>query len=251
MKKILLALFAFSSIVLGSVQGSYAESKRILMVVTSHDKLGDSGKDTGFWLPELTHPYYELKDNGYDVDVVSIRGGMAPVDAKSYNDQDPADERFLNDKELMSSIIRSKSISEVNAKDYVAVVYAGGSGTMWDFPENEHVLNISREIYEKGGVISAICHGPAAFVNLKLSNGEYLVKGKKVTAFTNAEEDAIQQTDILPFLLQDKFIERGAEFVEANVWQENVVVDGRLVTGQNPASAAGVAHEIMKLLEKE
>jgi putative intracellular protease/amidase len=231
---------------------SYAENgPRVLIVLTSNSQLGDTGKKTGFWLPELTHPYYELKDAGYSIDIVSIQGGMAPIDPDSYDDKDEHNNRFLKDADLMSKVIKSSPIESIDPSDYNVVVYSGGSGTMWDFPNNEHVNRISKEIYERNGIVSAICHGPAALIDVKLSDGNYLISGKKIAAFTNDEEADIEQTEILPFLLQDKLIERGAHHVYGKSWAENVVVDGRLITGQNPASAKKVATKIIEHFESK
>jgi len=226
---------------------SYAEnSPKVLIVLTSNSQLGDTGGKTGFWLPELTHPYYELKDAGYAIDIASIQGGMAPIDPNSYDDTDQHNNRFLKDAELMSKVIKSTPIESIDPSGYSVVLYSGGSGTMWDFPNNEHVNRISKEIYESNGIVSAICHGPAALIDVKLSDGNYLVSGRKITAFTNDEEADIEQIEILPFLLQDKLIERGAHHVYGKSWAENVVVDGRLITGQNPASAKKVATKIIE-----
>jgi putative intracellular protease/amidase len=228
---------------------SYAEnSPRILMVLTSHSELGDTGKKTGFWLPELTHPYYEFKEAGYLIDVASIQGGIAPVDPKSFEEPDHANQRFLQDAELMAKVFRTLPLSKIDPTAYQAVVFAGGSGPMWDFPNNEHVNRVAATIYESNGVLSAICHGPAALVDIKLSNGNYLVSGKKVAAFTNEEEEDLKLTHVIPFLLQDKLIERGAKHIYGKPWKENVVVDGRLITGQNPASATKVAKKIIEYL---
>jgi putative intracellular protease/amidase len=228
---------------------SYAEnSPRILMVLTSHSELGDTGKKTGFWLPELTHPYYEFKEAGYLIDVASIQGGIAPVDPKSFEEPDHTNQRFLQDAELMAKVFRTLPLSKIDPTAYQAVVFAGGSGPMWDFPNNEHVNRVAATIYESNGVLSAICHGPAALVDIKLSNGNYLVSGKKVAAFTNEEEEDLKLTHVIPFLLQDKLIERGAKHIYGKPWKENVVVDGRLITGQNPASATKVAKKIIEYL---
>jgi len=231
---------------------SYAEnSPKVLIVLTSNSQLGDTGKKTGFWLPELTHPYYELKDAGYPIDIASIQGGMSPIDPDSFDDKDEHNNRFLKDAELMSKVIKSIPIESIDPSDYTVVLYSGGSGTMWDFPNNEHVNRISKSIYENNGIVSAICHGPAALVDVKLSNGNYLVSGKRIAAFTNDEEADIKQTEILPFLLQDKLTERGAHHIYGKSWAENVVVDGRLITGQNPASAKRVATEIITYLKSK
>ena len=225
------------------------DQKRALIVLTSHSQLGDTNRKTGFWLPELTHPYYKLKDAGFIVDIVSIQGGMAPIDPASYNDKDDHDRRFLRDPELMSKVLRSSPIERAAPDNYNAVIFSGGSGTMWDFPDNEHVNRLSRVIYENNGIVAAICHGPAALIDVKLSNNKYLVAGRKVAAFTNEEEADLKQIEVLPFLLQDKLTERGALHIYGEAWQENIVVDGRLITGQNPASASGVAKEIIEYFE--
>ena len=231
---------------------SYAEnSPKILLVLTSHSQLGDTGKRTGFWLSELTHPYYKFKKTGYSIDVASIQGGMAPIDPKSFDEPDDANQRFLQDAELMAKVIRTLPLSEIDPAAYQAVVFAGGSGTMWDFPNNEHVNRVAVTIYENNGIVSAICHGPAALVDVKLSNGQYLVSGRKISAFTNEEEEELKLTHVVPFLLQDKLIERGAKYVYGKPWKENVVVDGRLITGQNPASATKVAEKIIEHLKAQ
>jgi putative intracellular protease/amidase len=191
---------------------SHAENvPKILLVLTSHSQLGDTGKSTGFWLPELTHPYYEFKKAGYLIDVASIQGGVAPVDSKSLEEPDDGNQRFLQDAELMAKVFTTLPLSEIDPTEYQAVVFAGGSGPMWDFPNNKHVNRVAATIYENNGIVSAICHGPAALVDIKLSNGKYLVAGKKLAAFTNEEEEELKLTHVIPFLLQDKLIERGAQ----------------------------------------
>ena len=192
---------------------SYAGDEPKVLLLTSHSELGDTGKKTGFWLSELTHPYYEFKQAGYKVDIASIDGDMAPIDPKSFDEADEENENFLRDAELMAKVIRSLPLSKVNPDEYQTIVFSGGHGTMWDFPNNEHVNRLSSAIYENNGIVSAICHGPAALVDIKLSNGEYLVSGKKVAAFTNEEEGLLKQVYIMPFLLQDKLTERGANHI--------------------------------------
>ena len=231
---------------------SYAEnSPKILLVVTSHSELGDTGKKTGFWLPELTHPYYEFKKAGYVIDVASVQGGIAPVDPKSLEEPDEANHRFLQDAELMAKVFTTLPLSKIDPAAYQAVVFAGGSGPMWDFPNNKHVNRVAAAIYENKGIVSAICHGPAALVDIKLSDGKYLVSGRKVAAFTNEEEEDLKLTHVIPFLLQDKLIDRGAIHIHGKPWKENVVVDGRLITGQNPASATKVAKKIIEYLNAQ
>ncbi|HIE58868.1 MAG TPA: type 1 glutamine amidotransferase domain-containing protein [Hydrogenothermaceae bacterium] len=235
-----------------AIPASYADNQsKILLVLTSHSKLGSTGEKTGFWLPELTHPYYKFKKAGYLVDVASIQGGTAPIDHKIFDqpDEQESNQRFLQDAELMAKVFKTIPLSKVAPSAYSAIVFVGGSGTMWDFPNNEDVQRVTASIYESNGIVSAICHGPAALVNVKLSNGKYLVSGKKVSAITNEEEKDLKMTKINPFMLQDKLTERGAKHIYGKPWQENVVVDGRLITGQNPASALKVAEKIIEHLK--
>jgi len=235
---------------------SYADThankeERVLIVLTSHTELGNTGKKTGFWLPELTHPYYEFIEAGYTVDVASIEGGMAPLDGKIFEEEeDEYNQRFLDDAKLMAKVMRSIPIADINPDDYQVVLYSGGSGPMWDFPNNPDINRISRSIYEKDGIVSAVCHGTVALVNVTLSDGSLLIKNKRITGFTNIEEAGLGTTEVVPFLLQDKLNELGAIYVEGKAWQENVVVEGRLITGQNPASAKKVAQSIIQQLEK-
>lgn len=213
------------------------DMKRALIVLTNISSMGASGKPTGFWLPELTHPYFALVDKGIEVDVVSIEGGSAPMDKNSQSTDDTSVQRFLDDDDLMSLIKDTRSLAAADASLYDAIVFAGGHGAMWDFPSAQAVQDKACEIYENNGIVGAICHGPAALIELKLSNGEYLVKGKKVAAFTNEEEWAVELTDIVPFSLSDRLVRAGANHVIAPPWSENVEIDGRLITGQNPQSA--------------
>ena len=228
---------------------SYAsQNAKVLIVLTSHTELGNTGKKTGFWLPELTHPYYEFTQAGYTVDVASIEGGMAPLDSKAFEEADEYHQIFLNDATLMAKVMRSIPLAKINPDDYQAILFSGGSGPMWDFPNNPDISRISSSIYENNGIVSAVCHGNAALVNLKLSDGSLLIKGKRVSAFTNEEEASLGTTEVVPFLLQDKLIERGAIHVMGEAWQENAVVAQRLITGQNPASAKKVAQLIIEKL---
>ena len=221
---------------------------KILIVLTSHTELGNTGKKTGFWLPELTHPYYEFIEAGYRVDVASIEGGMAPLDSKAFEEEDEYHQVFLNDAVLMAKVMRSIPIAKIDPADYQAVLYSGGSGPMWDFPNNKDINRISSAIYESKGIVSAVCHGNAALINTTLSDGSLLIKGKRITGFSNEEESSLGTAKVVPFLLQDKLIERGGVFIEGSAWQENVVIEGRLITGQNPASAKKVAQSIIKQL---
>ena len=218
---------------------------KILIVVTSHGQLGDTGKATGYYLPEVSHPYEKLKALGFEVDIASPKGGKAPMDESS------RDKKLLENKEFVAKLENTFALKDVKAKDYQAILYAGGHGTMWDFSNSPEINNLSKSIYEAGGVVAAVCHGPAALINIKLSDGSYLVAGKSVTGFSNAEEEASKLTKVMPFLLEDDLKKRGAKFSAKPLWQANVVTDGRLVTGQNPASALGVGEAVAKLLKRQ
>ncbi|WP_373777536.1 type 1 glutamine amidotransferase domain-containing protein [Glaesserella sp.] len=222
-------------------------TKPILCVVTSATEKGNTGIPTGFWLSELTHPLKVIEDAGFKTVIASINGGQAPIDKDSLDFNDPVNAYFW-ETNLQERLANTLSVADVKGEDYSAVFFAGGHGTMWDFRDSEDAQRIIREVYENNGIVSAVCHGPAALVDAKLSNGEYLVKGKNVAAFTNKEEDEVQGTAIVPFLLETALIEHGAIHHEAPNWSENVIVDGRLITGQNPASAHGVGVEVVKAL---
>jgi len=223
---------------------------KILFVLTNISKKGNSNEKTGFWLSETTHVWKSLIDQGYEVDFISPQGGNAPIDPHSFDLKDPINKEFLENKIYKNKIQNTFKPSEINPKDYIAIHYVGGHGTMWDFPDNIEIANIAKVIYENNGFITAVCHGPAGLVNIKLSNGDYLVKGKKVSAFTNEEEAYLKATNIVPFLLEDKLIERGAIFEKTEIWKEKVVVDGRLITGQNPASAKQIGDILTNLIKK-
>ncbi len=222
--------------------------KKILFVVTSHDKKGSTGAPTGYYLGEVSHAWEVLKNAGYEMDFVSPKGGKAPVDG--LNLDDAVNKAFWEDQVYRRKIENTMKPSEVDPAQYAAIYYAGGHGTMWDFPEDEALAAIAVRIYENNGVIGAVCHGPAGLVNVKLSNGKYLVAGKKVNAFTNEEETAVKLENVVPFLLESKLIERGARFEKSGLWQPHVVVDERLVTGQNPASAKRVGEGVVAELAK-
>jgi putative intracellular protease/amidase len=220
---------------------------KILFVLTSHDRKGNTEQPTGFYLSEAAHPWAVLKDAGFAIDFVSPKGGRPPMDGADL--ADGTNRIFLEDPEVARKIANTPTPSQLNAGEYAAILFVGGHGTMWDFPDDETLARLAASIYEDGGVVGAVCHGPAALVNLKLSSGQYLVEGKRVAAFTDDEERAVNLDGVVPFLLATRLRERGADHVPAPNWQVNVVVDGRLVTGQNPASAEGVGREIVQLLK--
>ncbi len=219
----------------------------ILVVLTSHARLGDTGKQTGFYLSEVSHVYYELRHAGVDVTFASIRGGLPPIDAPDRSDEENA--RFLDDTEAMEAISNIMPLASAKASDYDAVYFPGGHGTMWDFPGNADIDRLTRAIWERGGVVAALCHGPSALTEVKLSDGSYLVAGRDMAAFTDMEEKAAELDNVVPFLLQSRLEERGARVHTAANWQPKVVVSGRLITGQNPASAKQLAHHLVQALK--
>ncbi len=222
--------------------------KNVLFVVTSHDLKGDSGEKTGLWLAELTHPLHELEAAGHRALIASIQAGKAPVDGDSLNMTDPINAQYWEQGDLQQRLKNAPALADLNGADYDAIFFTGGYGTMWDFRESTAAQRLTREIYERGGIVAAVCHGPAALVDVKLANGEYLVQGKRLAAFTNQEEEATGGIKIVPFLLADALVAHGALHQPAANWAENVVVDGRLITGQNPASAAAVGRALLRAL---
>jgi putative intracellular protease/amidase len=219
---------------------------KILIALTSHATLGNTGKPTGAYLSEIAHPWVAFTEAGFEVDFVSVRGGEVPLDGVER--PDAASARLLDDAATMARIHESLAPSAVDPAKYAAIFYAGGHGTMWDFPGEATLAKAAAAIYERGGVVAAVCHGPAALTELRVSDGTDLVRGKEVAAFTNDEERAAGLTDVVPFLLASRLTERGATHRPAPNWAPNVVVSERLVTGQNPASARGVGDAVVKLL---
>jgi putative intracellular protease/amidase len=223
--------------------------KPILCVVTSHPIRGDTGEPTGFAMVELTHPLEVFEAAGIPVEIASIRGGHPPIDF--FDLSDPVNDRFWKDKAFRDALAHSLVLADLDPARYSAVFFAGGHGTMWDFADDPVVQTVIREIWEAGGIVSAVCHGPAALVNAKLSDGSYLVANKKLAAFTDAEEAEVKYDKVVPYLLASTLNDRGALHQPAPNWSENVVTDGRLITGQNPASAHGVGKAIVdKLIAK-
>lgn len=218
----------------------------VLIVLTSHATKGSTGEPTGYYLAEVTHPLTVFDAAGIPVEFASIQGGEPPVDG--LNLDDPANARYWNDPGFREAIRSTPRLEDVDPARYAAVLYAGGHGTMWDFPDSPAVQTVARSVHEAGGVVAAVCHGPAALVNVTLSNGRPLVEGKRVAAFTDSEERAVKLENVVPFLLAETLASRGALHQPAPDWQPNVVVDGRLVTGQNPQSATGVGEAVRDLL---
>jgi len=220
--------------------------KRTLIVLTSHDQLGSTGKKTGAYLSEITHAYWTLIRAGIEVDFVSPKGGAAPLDGVDRKDADNA--QFLDDPTAMARVQATLRPDQIDPARYAAIYYAGGHGTMWDLADNAALARIAATIYEAGGIVSAVCHGPSGLVNIKLSSGEYLVAGKELAAFTDEEERAVELTEVVPFLLASTLVQRGARHIAAPNFKANVVTSERLITGQNPASARGVGEALVAAL---
>jgi putative intracellular protease/amidase len=223
---------------------------KVLMVLTSHDRLGDTGHKTGFWLEEFAAPYYILKDAGLEVTLASPKGGQPPLDPKS---DDPASQteamrRFKADPEARAALARTVKLSAVSPGDYDGVFYPGGHGPLWDLSEDKASIALIEELYAAGKPVAAVCHGPAALRRAKAPDGTALVRGKKVTGFSNTEEAAVKLTEVVPCLVEDRLTENGGNYSKAGDWQPYAVSDGNLVTGQNPASSAPLAAELLKKL---
>jgi putative intracellular protease/amidase len=233
----------------GSTNAAPTAPKRVAIVLTNHGQLGDTGKPTGFYLSEATHPYEVFHASGYEIEFLSPKGGLAPMDGVDASD--PINAAFLADESLVARTKQTTPIAAVDPARYDAVFFSGGHGTMWDFPDDPGVQALIRAVYERGGVVAAVCHGPAAIVNARRSDGTYLVAGKEVSAFTDEEETAVALETVVPFALESTLRERGAIFVEAPNFEKKVAVSERLVTGQNPASATGVAEAVVVLLEQD
>lgn len=223
-------------------------TKPVLFVLTSHGTKGSTGAATGYYLGEVTHPLAELQEGGIAVEFASIQGGEPPVDGLDLNDAINA--RFWQDAGFRHQVAHTQRLADVDPSKYSAIFFAGGHGAMWDFPQSAAVLRVTRSIYEAGGVVGAVCHGPAALVNVTLSDGTSLVAGKRMAAFTDSEERAVQLEKVVPFLLARTLVEKGALHQPAPDWNPQVVVDGRLVTGQNPQSASGVGAAMRDLLAR-
>ncbi|HZV37429.1 MAG TPA: type 1 glutamine amidotransferase domain-containing protein [Pseudoxanthomonas sp.] len=220
--------------------------KPVLIVMTSHGVKGDTGQPTGFYLGEVTHPLAVFDAAGIPVEFASIQGGEPPVDGVELDDATNA--RYWNDEKFRRAIRTTLKLDDVDVGRYSAIFYAGGHGAVWDFPTSPAVQRVTREVYENGAIVAAVCHGPAALVNVTLADGSYLVAGRKVSAFTDDEERAVKLDKVVPFLLASTLSQRGAQHQPAPDWTAKTVVDGRLVTGQNPQSATGTAEAVRDLI---
>jgi len=219
------------------------------MVLTSHDKLGETGNKTGFWLEEFTAPYYVFKDANADITIASPKGGQPPLDPTSDEpgSQTEATKRFKRDIDAQKELANTLKLSDIDPDNFDAVFYPGGHGPLWDLAEDQDSIALIESMYSDGKPVAAVCHAPAAFHNTKTPDGEFLVKGKSVTGFSNSEEDAAQLSDIVPFLVETDLKSKGANYSKTNDWQEYVTTDGNLITGQNPASSELAAKTLLKI----
>ena len=216
---------------------------QILMVLTSHDKLGDTGEKTGVWLEEFAAPYYVFKDQGQDVDFASPKGGEPPIDPRSEDPkvQSAATKRFREDAGTQFAFANTAKLSDISHRDYDALFYPGGHGPLWDLAEDKHSIALIESMYAEGKVIGAVCHGPAAFKKAKTPGGSHIVKGRSVTGFSNAEEEELGLAKVVPFFVEDMLKANGGRYSKAANWLPHAVVNGSVVTGQNPASSEGTA----------
>ncbi len=223
--------------------------KKVLFVLTSHDKLGNTDKKTGFWVEEFASPYYYLADNNVAITLASPKGGQPPIDPSSElpDFQTPATDRFNKDNELQEKLANTLVLENIKEADYDAVFYPGGHGPLWDLAEDKNSTRLIEEFYTNNKPVAAVCHAPAVFKNTKVA-GKSLVEGKNVTGFSNTEEDAVQLTSIVPFLVENMLQENGGSYTKVADWHPYAVEDGNLITGQNPASSELVAEHLLKQL---
>lgn len=226
--------------------------KHILMVLTSHDKLGNTGEKTGFWVEEFAAPYFAFKDAGYEITLASPLGGQPPIDPKSeLADFQTADtQRFDNDEQVKDQLSNTLKLNQINASDYDAVFYPGGHGPLWDLVDDVDSIALIQSTIEANKPVATVCHSSAVLLNIKDNNDAYLINKKAVSGFTNSEEAAVELTQIVPFLLEDELIKRGADYQRAADWTPFAVQDGLILSGQNPASSALVAQKLITHLNQ-
>jgi len=224
--------------------------KKILMVLTSHAELGNTGKKTGFWVEEFAAPYYAFKDAGIEITLASPLGGQAPIDPNSELDdfQTPATVKYYAETQVQNLVANTAVLSEMNAEDFDAVFYPGGHGPLWDLASNNDSIALIEYFLKANKPVATVCHATAALLNVKDNNGDYAIKGKAVSGFTNSEEDAVQLTTIVPFLLEDELIKRGADYQKSDDWLAFAVQDSLFISGQNPASSVLVAEKLLSQL---
>jgi len=225
-------------------------TKKILMVITSHSQLGNTGEKTGFWVEEFAAPYYTFIDAGAEVTLTSPAGGQPPIDPKSElaDFQTDSTRRFDADTKTKTLLANTHKLADINAADFDAVFYPGGHGPLWDLTDNAESIALIQDFLNTQKPVAAVCHASAAFLNVKDEKGQYIVKGKAVTGFTNSEEEAVQLTNVVPFLLQDELIKRGGDYQKVADWQAFAVQDGLVITGQNPMSSELAAEKLLSAL---
>ena len=222
---------------------------KILMVLTSHDQLGNTGRKTGFWLEEFAAPHFVFRDAGMQLTLASPKGGQPPIDPKSDlpEGQTPAMARFKQDKAAQEALAHTAKLSDMRSEDFDTIFYVGGHGPMWDLVDNTDFIALIESFYNSGKVVAAVCHSPAVFHRVK-SNGVPMVKGKRVTGFTNGEEEAVHLTTVVPFLVEDELKRVGGLYEKAADWESFAITDGRVITGQNPASSTAAAQALVTLV---
>ncbi|MBK5570555.1 type 1 glutamine amidotransferase domain-containing protein [Ensifer adhaerens] len=224
---------------------------KVLMVLTSHDTLGNTGKKTGFWLEELAAPYYVFRDAGAEITLASPKGGQPPLDPKSDEPMFETDltRRFKADREAKAQLAETVRLDSVNQRDFDTVFYPGGHGPMWDLAEDGNSIKLLEAFIAAGKTIALVCHAPGVLHRVKNPDGTPFVNGRKVTGFTNSEEAAVGLTEVVPFLVEDELLGLGAVFSKVKDWGVHTVVDGRLITGQNPASSGETAKALLAALK--
>ena len=223
---------------------------KVLMVLTSHDRLGDTGRKTGFWLEELAAPYYAFKDAGAEIVLASPKGGKPPLDPKS-NEPDAQTEfthRFEADADAMAQLANTVRLDSISQADFDTVFYPGGHGPLWDLAEDKHSIALIESFIAAGKHVAFVCHAPGVLRHVKTPEGKPLVEGRKVTGFTNTEEEAVGLTHVVPFLVEDELIAKGGIYSKGEDWSSYVLTDGLLITGQNPTSSAATAEQLLKQL---
>ena len=233
-----------------NIMNTQQTNKHILIVLTSHAELGNTGEKTGFWVEEFAAPYYAFTDAGIKVSIASTLGGQPPIDPKSELEdfQTPSTKRYDADSDVQALMVNTSKLADVDAADYDAVFYPGGHGPLWDLTDNEDSIALIERFLATNKPIGAVCHATAAFLNVKDTSGEYVVKGKAVTGFTNSEEEAVQLTHIVPFLLEDELIKRGGDYQKVADWNAFAIQDGLVITGQNPQSSELAAEKLIAAL---
>lgn len=226
---------------------------KVLFVLTSHSELGNTGKKTGFWIEEFAAPYYVMEDAGVEITIASPKGGQPPIDPKSEAEdaQTAATKRFSEDKDLKETLANTIKLEEANQVDYDAVFYPGGHGPLWDLANDENSIALIEDFYNNNKPVAFVCHAPGALIKVKTADGEPLVKGKTVTGFSNTEEDAVQLTDVVPFLLEDEVKKLGGIYSKGPDWGSYVKKDGLLITGQNPGSSEEAAELLLQVLKSK